>query len=543
MTQTKQIVRVGAGMTLSDILRKISTSSDDVVFVDENCVISTPHLELLTDYPRSASAALVGKVSEGADVLVRRDMVVSGNSITHKATVTNRLFAGAVRLSQLQKSEIVAALENAVSKEAEGHPLNLLLIALARATVRVDAVEIKGAPFGRSEDPEVLESARKELAKVSDERIRLRIANRANDGFYSVYVLRRLSKVLTFLAVKVKATPNQVTLASFAIGLFAAYLFSLANFWGLAFGAILLQVSLVVDCVDGELARYTRKFSGLGAWLDAITDRVKEYAVFLGLAYGAIVVQGQNLWVIAMAMMSLQTFRHLADYNFGQVVKARAKAIVPTPVDYLAENDGIIPNEREPRSTLRYWLAKIVLLPIGERWLVISATAAIGGAMFTFTVLPILSLISLAFVYRVRIRRSLQMPKERIKSAVIATQLDLPPVKKSFTKRFDWSEPSLLRAIELGVLILLFAVTNYLGVAAFVLLFSVVFHHYDNLYRAMQVEVKPNWLAIASLTIWGRLVAVALFVLLGWNLVILASYFFVVMVLVSSVQWVLSHRS
>lgn len=543
MTLTKQIVRVGAATTLFDILRTFSTSSDDMVFLDESCVISTPHLELLTDYPRSASAVLVGKVQEGADVLVRRDMVVSGNSITHKATVTNRLFAGAVRLSQLQKSEIVDALENAVSKKAEGHPLNLLLIALARATVRVDAVEIKGAPFARSEDPKVLEDARKELAKVSDERIRLRIANRANDGFYSVYVLRRLSKILTFLAVKVKATPNQVTLASFAIGLFAAYLFSLANFWELILGAILLQVSLVVDCVDGELARYTRKFSGLGAWLDAITDRVKEYAVFLGLAYGAIVVQGQNLWVIAMAMMSLQTFRHLADYNFGQVVKARAKEIAPIPVDYLAENDGIIPNEREPRSTLRYWLAKIVLLPIGERWLVISATAAIGGAMFTFTVLPILSLISLAFVYRVRTKRSLEMPKERIKSAVIATQLDLPPVKKSFTLRFDWSEPSLLRAIELGALILLFAITNNLGVAAFVLLFSVVFHHYDNLYRAMQVEVKPSWLALTSLTIWGRLAAVAVFVLLGWNLSVLASYFFVVMVLVSSVQWVLSHRS
>lgn len=543
MTQTKQIVRASATMTLADILRIFSTSSDDVVFVDESSVISTPHLELLTDYPRSASAALVGKVSDAGDVLVRRDMVVSGTSITHKATVTNRLFAGAVRLSQLQKSEIVAALEQAVSRKAEGHPLNLLLIALARATVRVDAVEIKGAPFARSQEPKVLEEARKELAKVSDERIRLRIANRANDGFYSVYVLRRLSKILTFLAVKVKATPNQVTLASFAIGLFAAYLFSLAYFWGLIAGAILLQVSLVVDCVDGELARYTRKFSGLGAWLDAITDRVKEYAVFLGLAYGAIVVQGQNLWVIAMAMMSLQTFRHLADYNFGQVVKARAKEIVPTPVDYLAENDGIIPNEREPRGRLRYWLAKIVLLPIGERWLVISATAAIGGAMFTFTVLPILSLISLAFVYRVRIRRSLEMPLERIKSVVIATQLDLPPVKRSFTKRFDWIEPSVLRAVELGFMILLFAITDNLGVSAFVLLFSVVFHHYDNLYRAMQVEVKPNWLALASLTIWGRLVAVAVFALLGWNLIFLAGYFLVVMVLVSSVQWVLSHRS
>ena len=37
------------------------------------------------------------------------------------------------------------------------------------------------------------------------------------------------------------------------------------------------------DCVDGQLARYTRQFSKLGAWLDSIFDRTKEYVVFAGL--------------------------------------------------------------------------------------------------------------------------------------------------------------------------------------------------------------------------------------------------------------------
>lgn len=542
MTQTKQIVRVSENFSFSDVVKAYKVAKDDLVFVDVNTVLSGPHLELLTDYPRSVSAALVGKVEEGSDVLVRRDTVVSGSSETHVATVTNRLFAGAIRLSQIQRDEILPVLEDAAARNAKGHPLNLLLIALARGAVQLDAVEIKSAPFARSTSQEVLEQAKKELSKVSDERIRLKLANRANDGFYSVYVLRRFSKILTFLAVRIKATPNQVTVASFAIGLFSAYLFSRADFWSMLLGAILLQVSLVVDCVDGELARYTRKFSKLGAWLDAITDRVKEYAVFLGLAIGAISVQGQNLWVLAMAMMALQTFRHLSDYNFSQVVKARTKSEVREKVDFLAPSDGIVANDKQPRGRLRYWLGKIVLLPIGERWLVISATAALGGAWLTFTVLPILSLISLAFVFRVRIRRSLEMPLERIKSLVITTQLDLPPAKQSFTKRFDWMEPSLLRAIELGMIIGLGIVTESLGVALFVLLFSVVFHHYDNLYRAMQVERKPVWLTALSLSIWGRLAISSVAMISGFGLEVVAGYFFVVMVLVSSIQWVLSHQ-
>lgn len=542
MTQVKHLIPVKQDTTLKELLNAYREAKDDIVFIDEYSAISEPHLELLTDYPRSVSAALVGKVESGSDVLVRRDSVISGVSETHQATVTNRLFAGAIRLSQMQRDTIIPVLEDAVRNAAKGHCLNLLIIALARAVVQVDAVEIKGAPFARSHDRSVLDTARQELSKVSNERIRLRISNRANDGFYSVYVLRRVSKLLTFLAVKARATPNQVTLASFVIGIFAAYLFTTADFWLMLLGAVLLQVSLVVDCVDGELARYTRKFSRLGAWLDAITDRVKEYAVFLGLAYGAITVQGQNLWVLAMAMMALQTFRHLSDYNFSQVVKARSKDQVRVRVGYLAEHDGIEPNDGEPRGRLRYWLGKVLLLPIGERWLVISLSAAIGGAMLTFTVLPIVSLISLVFVYRVRIKKSLLMPIERIKSQVITTQLDLPPFSQTFTKRFDWSEPSLLRALELGALIALAAISGSLGVAIFLILFSIVFHHYDNLYRAMQSERKPTWLSALSLTVWGRILVVSSVLFLGSGIELVAGYFFVVMVLVSSTQWVLSHR-
>ena len=556
MRDSKAIVRVKSSDTLSDLLKHFADASDDIVLLDENSVITEPHLQLLTDFPRSVSAALVGKQTDSADTLVRAGQVVSASSASHKPTEANRVFAGAIRISKKQSTEITKALEAAISRNAKGHPLDLLLVALVRATIRVDAVELVEAPFTRSEDETVRAETTKALSKVKIPMLRLKLANRANDGFFSVFFLRRVSKLLTWAAVKIGATPNQVTIASFAIGLYAAYLFAQGDTWSLIGGAILLQVSIIVDCVDGEIARYTRKFSELGAWLDAITDRVKEYAVFLGLAYGAFVHNGQNLWVLAAVLMAIQTFRHLSDYNFSQVVKARATEQIPVPIDFMAEWDGITAQMEEvdaddehayTKRRIRYWLGKIVIFPIGERWLAISLTAAVGGALFTFTALPLLALFSMVWVYRVRIAKTLVIAKTRIQSQVIARQLDLGFRTKSFLTRFDWLEPSLLRAVELGAIIALFAATGHLegglGVAGFVILFSIAFHHYDNLYRSMQNEQKPKWLSVLGLSVPGRIALLVLATILGWNLSFIAAYFSLLFLVASSFQWVVSHRA
>jgi phosphatidylserine synthase len=556
MSDSKAIVRVNSSNTLSDLLRHFADSREDIVFLDENSVIAEPHLQLLTDFPRSASATLVGKQTDAADTLVRATQVVSASSASHKPTEANRTFTGAIRLSKKQAPEITKALEAAISRNAKGHPLDLLLVSLVRATIRVDAVELVAAPFARSEDAAVREETGKAISKIKIPMLRLKLANRANDGFFSVFFLRRVSKLLTWAAVKIGATPNQVTIASFAIGLYAAFLFAQGDTWSLIGGAILLQVSIIVDCVDGEIARYTRKFSELGAWLDAITDRVKEYAVFLGLAYGAFVHNGQNLWVLAAVLMAIQTFRHLSDYNFSQVVKARVSEEIPVPVDFMAEWDGITAQMEEldsddehafTKRRIRYWLGKIVIFPIGERWLAISFTAAVGGALFTFTALPLLALFSMVWVYRVRIAKTLVMAKTRIQSQVIARQLDLGFSTKSFLTRFDWLEPSLLRAVELGAIIALFAVTGHLegslGVAGFVILFSIAFHHYDNLYRSMQNEQKPKWLSVLGLSVPGRIALLVLATILGWNFTFIAAYFLVLFLVASSFQWVVSHRA
>ena len=77
-------------------------------------------------------------------------------------------------------------------------------------------------------------------------------------------------------------TPNQVTTISMLSGSSPPPGSRPASAGGMVAGAILLQAAFTLDCVDGQLARYTRTFTKLGAWLDSIFDRTKEYVVFAG---------------------------------------------------------------------------------------------------------------------------------------------------------------------------------------------------------------------------------------------------------------------
>ena len=541
MNQSLTSLVVTPATTINEILKAFIDSQSDLLLIDENSVVADPHMELLTDYPRSTSTALVA-VEKNGDTLVRQNRIASASSASHKVTIGNRKFVGVLRLSQKQRTEIIAALENALTHKVRGNALDLVLVALTRAMIKVDAADVWAAPYARSADKEERTRVRSSIEKLNMGRVRLSMANRANDGFFSVFFLRKFSKLLTWVAVKVGATPNQVTLISFAIGLYSAYSFSLGGFWNLFLGALLLQISIIVDCVDGELARYTRKFSQLGAWLDAVTDRVKEYMVFLGLAIGAD-KEGRDLWIPAIAMMLIQTFRHLSDYNYARVTRFRAEEKFLAPVEFTADFDGIDPTEREPKGRLRYWLGKIIQFPIGERWLAISASAVIGGAAFTFTIMPILAFISAVVVFRGRFIKTLEMPRTSTGKSLISYQSDLLGLQRSFTKRFDWLEPSLLRLIEGGFLIWIFASVNQIGIPTFMILFSILFHHYDNLYRALQDEKKPLWLSALGLFVGGRILLLGVAALQNWPLHYFAWYFSVLFLAISSMQWVLSHRA
>jgi hypothetical protein len=128
-----------------------------------------------------------------------------------------------------------------------------------------------------------------------------------------------------------------------------------------------------------------------------------------------------------------------------------------------------------------------------------------------------------------------------VNNPLIDNQLDIFKNSKS-TNRFDWLEPSILRALE-GVAIITLTITVDLNrPTAFLLLFAIIYGHYDNLYRALQGESKPRWLSLAGAFIIGRLAILGIFIAFSWSITPLVWYFGALFLVVSSIQWVSSQK-
>lgn len=76
--------------------------------------------------------------------------------------------------------------------------------------------------------------------------------------WYMRYICRNISIYLTRLLIPTRITANQVTLASIITALVSGVFFALGNQWAVLIGAVFFQFWYLVDCVDGEIARYRR---------------------------------------------------------------------------------------------------------------------------------------------------------------------------------------------------------------------------------------------------------------------------------------------
>ena len=91
--------------------------------------------------------------------------------------------------------------------------------------------------------------------------------------------MRRVSPYATRLLLATPLTPNAVTALMIPTGLLAALSLSLPGLLA-ALGAVaLVQLQLLLDCSDGEVARWRRRFSPAGVYLDQIAHYATEAAL------------------------------------------------------------------------------------------------------------------------------------------------------------------------------------------------------------------------------------------------------------------------
>ena len=518
------------------------------------------HPEALADLaldPRHTTMALVSTGGAGVrDLRVRAGRVVAVGTATHAVTGADTAYAGALRVASGDVATALAVAAELVglaqSRAWTGDPLDLLLLGLVRREVAVGTMSLDPWPWVRG-DGTVADGVQQRLDAMTPPQVRaarLARATKAEDGVTATLVHRPMSRRLTPVALRLGLHPNQVTALSVAVGLAAAGAFAVGSRPALVIGALLLQASFVLDCVDGEVARYNRAFSATGAWLDASTDRLKEFACYGGLAWGA-VGAGRSGWLLAAAMLTLQTVRHTVDYTFTAVKDLRETDVVALPLEDVGGNDvgaadagaGEVGDERAAWAIARSEQAgsrhavtvvkKLMHLGIGERWLVLSLLAALGLPLVALGVLLLLGLVSLAYTSAGRSLRARSWPRRPVSARerdIVRAQVDAGPLvprraaerlagPEGGPSRWLWVRPALLRLGEYaGVLVLTLPLGEraWVPAAAFLLLLVTASHHYDELYRVLgRLAPPPRLSAALGLGLVGRLLVVAVLALLA----------------------------
>ncbi|HWU89466.1 MAG TPA: CDP-alcohol phosphatidyltransferase family protein, partial [Kofleriaceae bacterium] len=98
---------------------------------------------------------------------------------------------------------------------------------------------------------------------------------------FTEWIARPPAAVVVYVLARTPITPNQVTFLSVVVAAGAAAMFALApGYAGLVAAAAVFELSFVLDCADGMLARLRKIASPLGHLLDFLMDELKAMFVF-----------------------------------------------------------------------------------------------------------------------------------------------------------------------------------------------------------------------------------------------------------------------
>jgi phosphatidylglycerophosphate synthase len=363
------------------------------------------------------------------------------------------------------------ALDADLDEVAGGYgAVGLVLLALVRAGVTVGAYNVRFLHCARVGSAPEAEAAVAALGSVDEERGALREAVKEDDDFVAAHLVSSYTPWIVRFFARHGVSSNAVTWLSVLIAMAAAAGFATGTRAGLVAGAVGFYLSFVLDCCDGQLARFTGRYSRYGGWLDMMADRFKEYAALAALAVGGVRTHQHGVWALALAAVCLQTVRHVIDTWYGALQHTATRSLPVVPLDQPLDTLGLRAARRaaaragaparrhaaapvvavgavastaptgahggtggqaavdvEPGggfgATLGriaatadgryrspgYWIKRSVVLPIADRWLLIALTAALFGPRTAFIVLLVAAGLAFGYVIAGRTLRALSM--------------------------------------------------------------------------------------------------------------------------------------
>jgi phosphatidylglycerophosphate synthase len=174
--------------------------------------------------------------------------------------------------------------------------------------------------------------------------------------------VRRLSIHLTRLLVPTPVTPDQLTALMGATGIAAALVLTVPRWWSGVLACAALQLQVLLDCSDGELARWRGPTGGArGVYLDSLahwtTDAAVVCAVGVHADGGLSSPGGWTTLGLVAAVLAL-----VVHAETDLVYVARMKAALPRP-----ETDAVVPRVGVVRR-LRHALSRLPVNRLLSAW-------------------------------------------------------------------------------------------------------------------------------------------------------------------------------
>ncbi|MFF1677739.1 CDP-alcohol phosphatidyltransferase family protein [Streptomyces sp. NPDC058256] len=141
--------------------------------------------------------------------------------------------------------------------------------------------------------------------------------------------MREISLRVDPFLVNSRITPNQLTYLMVVAGVLAGAALLIPGLTGALLGAILIQLYLLLDCVDGEIARWRKQTSITGVYLDRIGHYLSEAALLVGFGLrGADLWDGSEgpewLWAFVGTLAALGAILIKAETDLVDVARARS---------------------------------------------------------------------------------------------------------------------------------------------------------------------------------------------------------------------------
>ncbi|MCK5267655.1 MAG: CDP-alcohol phosphatidyltransferase family protein [Spirochaetes bacterium] len=220
--------------------------------------------------------------------------------------------------------------------------------------------------LGQQKDSKVLNQGTVKTGMTEQEFITK--ANHYIEEPVNIYINRPLADFFVSLFYNnTPVTPNQVTFLAMIIGVISGFFFKEGFAGSLFIGAVIYQLSIVLDCVDGQLARLKKMTSDFGRILDGASDYVVGIAVFGGIYLGIMnnpeLESYKSSALVILILLCISVTIHAISYDF---IKTKFHSIAKTGFDAtinnMIEQRKKYEKDKKNQSVFKIFLTKIYLL-------------------------------------------------------------------------------------------------------------------------------------------------------------------------------------